>query len=99
MNKINSVLIFIFIWPIVASVASCESKDQSTPISFEAMRTRQDVLPDKPQFIKASDGGCHDCSMLSPMLPDHFVFVKGLIGFPRHICIQLRGDLPRRVHA
>jgi len=56
MTKINPVLIFIFMWPMVASVVSCESKDHSTPISFEAMRTKQGVLPDKPQFIKASDG-------------------------------------------
>lgn len=49
-------LILIFIPLIVTSLVSCKSKEPTTPISFKAIQTKQNVVLDKPQFIKASDG-------------------------------------------
>ena len=37
-------------------MTGCKSKDQSTPISFEEIQKGPKVFPDKPQFLKASDG-------------------------------------------
>ncbi len=42
MTKINPVFILIFTSLIVAALASCKSKESSTPISFEAIRTKQE---------------------------------------------------------
>ncbi|MBN1381837.1 MAG: alpha/beta fold hydrolase [Deltaproteobacteria bacterium] len=50
------VLIVLTAWMIVISMAGCESKDQSRPLSFETMQTAEGILPETPQFIKASDG-------------------------------------------
>jgi acylglycerol lipase len=49
-------LILIFITLIVTSLVSCKSKEPTSPISFKAIQTKQNVVLDKPQFIKASDG-------------------------------------------
>ncbi len=37
-------------------MTGCKSKDQSVPISFEEIQKGPKVFPDKPQFLKASDG-------------------------------------------
>ena len=55
MTKINPIFILVFTSLIVAILVSCKSKELSTPISFEAIQTKQDVVLDKSQFIKSSD--------------------------------------------
>ena len=54
--RTNLIFILLLILLVAVVIMSCKSKDQSTSISFEEMRTTQEVILDKPQFIKASDG-------------------------------------------
>jgi acylglycerol lipase len=56
MTKANLILIFLLISLVIVFIMNCKSKDQSTPISFEEMRNKREVILGKPQFIKASDG-------------------------------------------
>jgi pimeloyl-ACP methyl ester carboxylesterase len=56
MTKIIPILMLIFVLLIAISLTSCRSKEASGPISFDSLRSRQEVLLDKPQFFKASDG-------------------------------------------
>jgi acylglycerol lipase len=56
MTRVHPALITMFIALIGVAMVGCESKDASGPISFESLRVKQDVLLDKPQFFKASDG-------------------------------------------
>ena len=56
MSNNNFVLILIFISLIAAFLVSCKSENPSAPISFAEIQTKQDVVLDKPQFIKLSDG-------------------------------------------
>jgi pimeloyl-ACP methyl ester carboxylesterase len=41
---------------MVTLMASCKSGDPSSPISFKEIKNAEEIILDKPQFIKASDG-------------------------------------------
>ena len=56
MIKMNRVYIYIVVLMLGGFMISCESKEPFMPISFEAIRAKQDVDPGKPRFINASDG-------------------------------------------
>ncbi len=56
MTRAYFIFIFFLMFLVMCFIMNCKSKDQSTPISFEGMQNKQEVILDKPQFIKASDG-------------------------------------------
>jgi acylglycerol lipase len=49
-------LVFILIFLTVSLMASCKSRDPSSPISFREIKSAEEIILDKPQFMKASDG-------------------------------------------
>ena len=55
MTKANLIFLFLLILLIAVFMVRCKSKDQSTPISFEEIQNRPEVILEKPQFLKASD--------------------------------------------
>jgi acylglycerol lipase len=55
MTNINRAIL-VAIALITTALPGCQSKDLSEPISFDAIRTKHNILSDKPQFIKAADG-------------------------------------------
>jgi pimeloyl-ACP methyl ester carboxylesterase len=56
MTKKSLIFIFLLIFLATVFIISCKAKDQSAPISFDRIQNKQEVMLDKPQFIKASDG-------------------------------------------
>jgi acylglycerol lipase len=56
MAKVILILLFLLILLSAIFLVGCKSKDHSTPISIAEIQKGPKVFPDKPQFLKTSDG-------------------------------------------